>query len=145
MAERRSLGQALTLSPEKLAFIQGGTSEPTGNAPPVQSPVPTIESSAVEVSDREDRNGHGIMPSEPDAVASKPAQRKRKDSIIVQSESQIPVSVWVPITTRLQHRTAIALRRAHLELRLRNASPDTQQEIIDQAVGHWLRANDFLD
>jgi hypothetical protein len=51
----------------------------------------------------------------------------------------------VAITTRLQARTADALRRAYLEQKLNRLEPATQQEIIELAVQQWLRANSFLD
>ena len=53
--------------------------------------------------------------------------------------------VLVPVTIRLPHRTAQALRRAYLEQRLKHAKPDTQQEIVAEALGDWLRGHEFLE
>jgi hypothetical protein len=39
---------------------------------------------------------------------------------------------------------AQALRRAHLEQRLKHAKPDTQQEIVEEALGDWLSKHEFL-
>jgi len=52
--------------------------------------------------------------------------------------------VLVPVTVRLPHRMAQALRRAHLEQRLKHAKPDTQQEIVEEALGDWLLRQGFL-
>lgn len=51
----------------------------------------------------------------------------------------------VAITTRLKSKTADALRRAHLEQKLHRHKPDTQQDIIEAAVQHWLIQHAFLD
>ena len=50
----------------------------------------------------------------------------------------------VPLTTRLQPRTAHALRRAHLEQRLNGLLPATQQEIVEAAVYEWLRQHGYI-
>ncbi|BBO34268.1 hypothetical protein PLANPX_3880 [Lacipirellula parvula] len=51
----------------------------------------------------------------------------------------------VPVTIRLPRRTAQALRRAHLEQRLKDAKPDTQQEIAEEALADWLAKYGYLD
>ncbi len=135
MAERRSLEEALTFSPEKLAFIHGNsTSQPASVvAEPLQSPV----ADAVLM---ESVNAESIPIQKP---AKTPNRTNAKQIAIgpTPSTESIISQLWVPITTRLQHRTAAALRRAHLEQRLRFAKPDTQQEIIDLAVQQWLDQN----
>jgi hypothetical protein len=51
----------------------------------------------------------------------------------------------MPLTTRLQPRTANALRRAYLEQKLARREPATQQEIVEAALQAWLTLNGFLD
>jgi hypothetical protein len=51
---------------------------------------------------------------------------------------------WVPLTTKLQPRTAAALKRAGLEQRLRGSDPATVQEIVEIAVADWLEQHDYL-
>jgi hypothetical protein len=50
----------------------------------------------------------------------------------------------VAVTTRFRARTAEALRRAHLEQKLKRCEPTTQQEIIELAVQEWLRRHAFF-
>ena len=57
--------------------------------------------------------------------------------------SEILDQVLVPVTIRLQHRTAQALKRAYLEQKLRHAKPDTLQEIGEEAFAQWLTKNDY--
>jgi hypothetical protein len=40
---------------------------------------------------------------------------------------------------------AQALKRAYLEQRLKHAKPDTQQEIVEEALGEWLSQQGFLE
>jgi hypothetical protein len=135
MAERRSLEEALTFSPEKLAFIQGNsTSQPVSVvAEPLHSPV--ADPVSIESADAES------IPIQKPAKTPNSTNAKRTAIGPSPSTESAISQLWVPITTRLQHRTAAALRRAHLEQRLRYAKPDTQQEIIDLAVQQWLEQN----
>jgi hypothetical protein len=73
-------------------------------------------------------------PSRPRQAAPKPP-----------SETPFIDQLLVPLTTRLQPRTANALRRAYLEQKLKHARPSTQQEIIEAAVQEWLRKSGYLD
>jgi hypothetical protein len=50
----------------------------------------------------------------------------------------------ISVTTRFEQQTADALRRAHLEQKLKNIAPATQQEIIEIAVQTWLKDHDYL-
>lgn len=50
----------------------------------------------------------------------------------------------VPITTRLKPELADALKRASLERQLARVRPNTVQDIIEEAVEPWLRANGYL-
>jgi hypothetical protein len=50
----------------------------------------------------------------------------------------------VPLTTRVRADLATALKRASLERQLSGLSPSTLQDILEQALEPWLRANGYL-
>jgi hypothetical protein len=50
----------------------------------------------------------------------------------------------VPISTRMRAEFADALKRASLERQLDKIEPNTLQDIIEQAVEPWLRANGYI-
>lgn len=140
MAERRSLGQAMTMSPEKMAFIKGSVVSKVA-APAVDTAPSQPKEKIIEVGDP----GPAKEALE-DGKARTVRKQSRPRSTQHQPEaSEILDQVLVPVTIRLQHRTAQALRRAHLEQRLRHAKPDTQQEIAEEALGEWLSRQGFLD
>jgi hypothetical protein len=140
MADRRSLGDALALNPEKLAFIHGGPVAPEeGRGPAPQAleepPAPAAP-----------------LPREPRArIKRRDRPRNRAPEVAVPA-SVVPVyanstdfpPILVSLTTRLSPPTAEALRRATLEQKLRRRRPHTQQEIVEAAVKTWLEANGFL-
>ncbi len=142
MAERRSLGAALDLSPEKRAFIQGGP------VPPKSAPVaPKIEPPRVEAA------AETLGEPTPPQVerAEQPARRSRSRR---QMRAPLPrgdefmlgiANLLVPLTTRLQPTTAAALKRAGLEQKLRGQSPGTVQEIAEEAIQSWLRDYGYLE
>ena len=50
----------------------------------------------------------------------------------------------VPLTTRVRSDFATALKRASLERQLNGIVPNTLQDILEQALEPWLRANGYL-
>jgi hypothetical protein len=50
----------------------------------------------------------------------------------------------VPLTTRVRSDYAAALKRASLERQLAGQTPHTLQDILEEAVGPWLRSNGYL-
>lgn len=132
------MSSALELTPEKLAFIHGGAIQPSTSAtvgaesiadaklqervaePQQRAPGPRSES----------RRSRGSR-----ETAAEPVQRDQL--------TMIP-PLLVPLTTRLQPKTANALRRAYLEQKLRGQRPATQQEIIEAALEEWLRRHDYI-
>ncbi len=50
----------------------------------------------------------------------------------------------VPLTTRIRSDYAAALKRASLERQLAGQTPNTLQDILEDAVGPWLRSNGYL-
>jgi hypothetical protein len=49
-----------------------------------------------------------------------------------------------PLTTRLRADYAAALKRASLERELAGVEPHTVQEMLEEALGPWLKANGYL-
>ncbi len=49
-----------------------------------------------------------------------------------------------PISTRIRADYATALKRASLERQLNNTEPSTLQDILEQAIEPWLKANGYL-
>lgn len=144
MVKHRSLGNAL-LSPEKMAFITGQESSHADNPidmqPPIQSNpvvVPVVELAAPTSIAQE------VRPLKNKSAVNQP-QPTVGDSKRTNSPAPANDDYLVAITTRLQARTADALRRAYLGQKLNRCEPATQQEIIELAVQQWLRKNGFFD
>ncbi len=128
------MGEALAISPEKLAFIQVGA-QPAA----AKTSLPA---------ERRLVGARGAQPTEivqdearppPDLRAIPDGTRLRDERHAAPAEPPL-----VPLTTRLQAETADALRRAHLEQRLRRQTPDTVQEIVEEGVARLLREMGYL-
>ncbi|MBI5765470.1 MAG: hypothetical protein HZA51_18330 [Planctomycetes bacterium] len=50
----------------------------------------------------------------------------------------------VPISTRIRDDYARALKRASLERQLEGREPNTLQDILEEAIEPWLKANGYL-
>lgn len=130
----------MEMTPEKLAFIKGQPVkepklEPLESSTPKGTVEKTIELEAAKTepeTSREPRSKTGRRPTRSRSDQEGPGASELLDQVLV------------PVTIRLQHRTAQALRRAHLEQRLKHAKPDTQQEIVEEALGEWLTRLGFL-
>lgn len=137
MVERRSLGAAIGMSPEKRAFIQGG---------------PAVEKTAPSSPTPEPAKVEGSESIPPDHSRSEsPARRSRSRR---QARTPLPrgdepllgiANLLTPLTTRLRPSTAAALKRAGLEQKLRGQSPGTVQDIAEEAIQHWLRDYGYLE
>lgn len=140
MAERRTLNEAIDMTPEKLAFIQGKAAPAAKPPPVVLEPQAPAEEKTVELS------RPGADAEATDEPRPKIARRGSRARAVREAPQvgEILDQLLVPVTIRLQHRTAQALRRAYLEQRLKHAKPDTQQEIAEQALVEWLESNDYL-
>jgi hypothetical protein len=129
----------MSMTPEKMAFIRGaGKQSAAEPAPSEAEEEKTIElrEPAVKVEEAADSKSR--------STPRRPSSRGRVSREQPEA-SEILDQVLVPVTIRLSHRTAQALRRAYLEQRLRHAKPDTQQEIVEEALGDWLSRQGFLD
>ncbi len=145
MAERRSMGDAMSLTPEKLAFIHSGSTAKASPAADKPQTAPAAKTVEVELPADANMNSATEDSARPSTRSGRRLSRGRTGSHGVPNSDDVLSQLWMPLTTRLQHGTAVALRRATLEQRLRHATPDTQQEIVDIAVQHWLRQHGFLE
>ncbi len=131
----------MEMTPEKLAFIKG---QP-GKEPklsPVESPA--AKSTAEKTIELETARAATEAEKEPRSRSGRRSTKGRSSQETPEA-SELLDQVLVPVTIRLQHRTAQALRRAYLEQRLKHAKPDTQQEIVEEALGDWLVRLGFLE
>ena len=142
MSDRRSMADALSLTPETVSFIQGDAA--TRRHPnPKEKRQPSTKT-------RTRTKAPAPSDNAPEAadVFVQPA-RSRNDNPSANTQPQtVNVAVahlLVPLTTRLQFGTANILRRASLEQRLKGARPATQQEILEAAVQEWLRRAGYLN
>lgn len=55
-----------------------------------------------------------------------------------------PHHARVPISTRIRADFAAALKRASLERQLSGVEPNTLQDILEEAIEPWLKANGYL-
>lgn len=141
MAERRSLGDAMEMTPAKLAFIKGETAKETGKdkTKPESDASASEKTIEVEIAPSD--------PAEPKESRARTSRRtgRRKSAEAALGASELLDQVLVPVTIRLKRRVAQALKRAYLEQQLRNAQPGTQQEIAEEAIADWLVAHGFLE
>lgn len=79
--------------------------------------------------------GPKAEPNEP-AKASPAAEPHKKNGAN-------PVS-RVPLTTRIRADYGAALKRASLERQLSGQLPNTVQDILEDALGPWLKANGYI-
>jgi hypothetical protein len=49
-----------------------------------------------------------------------------------------------PISTRIRADYAAALKRASLERQLSGQQPNTLQDILEEAIGPWLKTHEYL-
>jgi hypothetical protein len=49
-----------------------------------------------------------------------------------------------PISTRVRTDFAVALKRASLERQLKAVEPNTLQDILEEAIEPWLKANGYV-
>lgn len=148
MANRRSLGDALALTPDKLAFIQGAPAKPAlvVAEPVIENPVKVEPVIAVEVPDVEEGREEPRGPRPTSRNQNRRSSARKTDNRPSESDMQMlgMANLLVPLTTRLQPSTAAALKRAGLEQKLRGQNPATVQEIVEIAVSEWLEQNSFL-
>lgn len=126
---RRSMSNALDLTPEKRAFITKDVRDDrTSSAAPdtQESPSESVHSAAAE---------QAYRPLEP-------AQHLRSAARPVQSE-QLPAPYGgglVQLSCRLRPELVRAVRRVLFEAKLAGDEKLTQQDIVEEALTEWLAA-----
>ncbi len=149
MAERRSLVagiEELGVDPDVArAFIvqERPKAEPKPQplrAVPDATPAAAAEPSrAVTVQPADEEVGEGAEPTAPAERPAKPAPQKRADP------PRLLATLLVPVTVRLRPEIASALKRASLERQLNGVETFTQQDIVEEALLPWLRAEGLID
>ena len=155
--KRRSLGAALEMSDDKMAFIKGGV-------PPIVDAVetPTPKASLVELTESQELSvappsarsaPMPLLDEEPDIEAKATSGQPQRRSRVRNSRREHAnaaegmagmVNLLVPLTTRLTPVVATALKRAGLEQKLYGRKPSTVQEIAEDAIKSWLESEGYL-
>ena len=134
MKTRRNLANAMTLTPEKAAFIAGRAAKISADS---AAPIAPDEEPATAKQTPADNFGGSSR--------GKTSSKLRKGGgASVAAHNSFVGELLVPLTTRIQPATANALRRAFLEQKLSHAKPDTQRDIVEEALTAWLSRNGFL-
>lgn len=136
MAERRSIGAAMEMTPEKLAFISAQSKPATASPPSTPREKEGVKTVEVVTSQKE--------PEKVKGSAVRPSRRNRSLPHESPGASEILDQVLVPVTIRLPRRIAHALKRAYLEQRLKCVKPDSLQEIAREALEEWLSRVGYL-
>lgn len=149
--ERRSIADAMQVTPEALAFIQGTANKTVEvkTKAPSKARSPIQESVESPVND-EPMESESMSDSSPQEPVTEKRRTYRSNSVKSKTPSGIEMgfgmaNLLVPLTTRLQPATAAALKRAGLEQKLRGHEPSTVQEIAEIAIQGWLKDNGFLN
>lgn len=155
--KRRTLGAALDVSPDKLAFIKGGVPteqkiEPMASefAPQplvTQTTIPLVAApiAAQNDGDRVIELENPIQDPESTGSTVRKARNRTRREQPNNDERMAGVSnLLSPITTRLTPTVAVALKRAGLEQRLYGRQPGTVQEIAEEAIKEWLSGQGYL-
>lgn len=140
---RRSLNAALAMTPDAMAFIKGAEAPVVEVTPvPKTEPTPVVQAAQPQISPPEP-----IASPQPQSARTKPNRRAKRfvDSEFEDSSMMGMANLLVPLTTRLQPKTAMALKRAGLEQKLRGRKPSTVQEIVEEAVQQWLEDTGYLE
>lgn len=143
MADRRSMTDALSLSPETVSFIQGDIAPAfrVNQSQKRRSLVPNLKNSRPTAQGTPSANnvdGDG-------RIEATHGQAKSVSRLACPPDGPPTVGrLLVPVTTRLQLTTANALRRAFLEQKLKRAQPATQQDIVEAALQVWLLRHGYL-
>ncbi len=156
-AKRRTMGAAIDVSADKLAFIKGGVPStpmiqltekvtPAEVAAPVAIVAATAQQSVVAA---ETPAAIELEREVDDSESSESARRKSrprsKRETAMRDELMLGlVNMLVPLTTRLSPSTAAALKRAGLEQKLYGRQPGTVQEIAEEAIKEWLNGQGYL-
>lgn len=140
---RRSLNAALAMTPDAMAFIKGAETPVAEVTPePKIDPTPVVQATQPQIVAPEPTASPQLQ-----TARTKPNRRAKRlaDSDFEDSSMMGMANLLVPLTTRLQPKTAMALKRAGLEQKLRGRKPSTVQEIVEEAVQQWLEDTGYLE
>ena len=141
MAERRSLVagiEDLGVDPDVArAFIV--QEKPKAEPKPLRAVPDASPPAAVAEQSVDEEAGEGTEPSAPARRLAKPAPQKRTEL------PRLLATLLVPVTVRLRPEIASALKRASLERQLNGVATFTQQDIVEEALLPWLRAEGLID
>jgi hypothetical protein len=71
-------------------------------------------------------------------------EQEISESLATPTSTTTVVHARVPFSTRMRADFAESLKRASLERQLAKVEPNTLQDMLEQAVEPWLRANGYL-
>ena len=147
MAEmiRRPMSAALRtadLPPDHLAFIKAGTPKPvTGGPMPTAAPAEALIGTPPIFTPERVRSAPEMVAS-PEKSSPRPARPKtgrERDEEAMHGPAMVALSVRIPASL------SVALLRASTERRIQCLKPFRQQEIVSEALTHWLKKSGFLD
>ncbi len=148
MAERRSLisgVEGVGVDPETArAFIVQERPKPEPRALPSPArvvPEPVPPAAAEPAAQATVPAGEGTAPAV--SPPPKPPAAKRPD--VHSGPPRLLATLLVPVTVRLRPEVASALKRASLERQLHGVETYTQQDIVEEALLPWLRAEGLLE
>ncbi len=125
MAERRNLDEALLISPDKLAFIQGETSTPPPS-PGRRGRKPR-------------RNNVDLSLATPTTQSDVSTRRRRpSQNEATPDANEVLNRVLAPLNTRIPRGLFNTLQLFSLEQRFRHAKPDRIQDIVKAALEDWF-------
>lgn len=148
MAERRSLisgVEGVGVDPETArAFIVQERPKPEPRALPspvrvVPEPVPPAAAEPVAPVPQATPQAAGEGTAPAATRPPKPPAARRPDP------PRLLATLLVPVTVRLRPEVASALKRASLERQLNGVETYTQQDIVEEALLPWLRAEGLLE
>ena len=154
--KRRSIGAALDMSDEKMAFIKGGIPSlvpPIANSSPNSTVVELTKSQELKVASAEpapirEPEDEPVVEAQSPPTAQTPRRSRVRNSRRDQANAEegMPgmANLLIPLTTRLSPATATALKRAGLEQKLYGRKPSTVQEIAEEAIRSWLDTEGYL-
>ncbi|MEO2090787.1 MAG: hypothetical protein ABGY75_14980 [Gemmataceae bacterium] len=152
MAERRSLisgVEGVGVDPETArAFIVQERPKPEPKPEPgaLPSPVrvvpdPELQAAAEPAAAIAQAAGEGTAP----AATRPPTPPAAKRPDVLSGPPRLLATLLVPVTVRLRPEVASALKRASLERQLNGVETYTQQDIVEEALLPWLRAEGLLE
>jgi hypothetical protein len=141
VAGRRTLVEGLKAKPkadrrEEEAFVYGEAEESIPAKPKTAKRKAEL---------KEQREGDGPAKPKPDPKEPRAAPTALPATNTPAATPPMPTFTGrVPITTRIRSDLATGLKRASLERQLSGETPNTVQDILEQALEPWLKEKGYL-